>query len=259
MLDITPIRAFTDNYIWALSDDQRCWVVDPGDAEPVERWLACRQLTLAGILITHHHNDHIGGVDALRAARPTLPVYGPDSAKIPQITEAMNAGNALQLGPWTLTVLAVPAHTLDHIAYYLQPDSHQPGALFCGDTLFAAGCGRLFEGNPSQLHKALEVFKQLPPATLICCAHEYTLANLAFAATVEPCNPHIEQRITQEQCKRSAGLPTLPSTLALELATNPFMRTDQAAVQASAQRFAQQPLTTPIDYMGALRRWKDTF
>ncbi|UTA46437.1 hydroxyacylglutathione hydrolase [Simiduia sp. 21SJ11W-1] len=259
MLDLTPIPAFSDNYIWALSDGRQCWVVDPGEAEPVERWLALQALPLAGILITHHHADHIGGVAALCQARPGLPVYGPETPKIRAITHPVDAGQRVTIGPWVLEILAVPAHTLDHIAYFLAPDDQQPGALFCGDTLFAAGCGRLFEGTPAQLHRALAQFKALPPSTLVCCAHEYTLANLAFAQAVEPGNSAISERCTQEQCKRAAGLPTLPSTLALELATNPFMRTHIPEVQQKAHLQAGTPLADEAEVMGALRRWKDNF
>ncbi|MBB3168613.1 hydroxyacylglutathione hydrolase [Simiduia aestuariiviva] len=259
MLDLTPIPAFTDNYIWALSDGRHCWVVDPGDAEPVEQWLAARGLPLTGILITHHHADHIGGVDALQRNRANLPIYGPQTPKIPQVTQVVSPAAPVSIGPWQLEVLNVPAHTLDHIAYFLPADTEQPGALFCGDTLFAAGCGRLFEGTADQLHQALAQFKALPPATLICCAHEYTLANLAFAKAVEPENPNIDIRITQEQCKRAAGLPTLPSTLALELDTNPFLRTQSPDVIANVSAHSNQSLDEPIATMGALRRWKDNF
>lgn len=259
MLDLTPIPAFTDNYIWAISDGSSCWIVDPGQAAPVEQWLAQRKLPLRGILITHHHADHIGGLDELIKARPDLPIYGPQTPKVPQVTHPVRAGNAVEIGPWSLEVMEVPAHTLDHIAFYLPADDQQPGALFCGDTLFAAGCGRLFEGSAAQLHRALAQFKTLPLSTLICCAHEYTLANLVFAAAVEPDNAAIAERRTQEQCKRAAGLPTLPATLAQELATNPFMRTHEASVQRSAGNHAASRLNDETEVMAEIRRWKDNF
>lgn len=259
MLDLTPIPSFSDNYIWGLSDGRQAWLVDPGDAEPAITWLENKKLDLRGILITHHHADHIGGLTQLLAYRPNTPVYGPETDKIKTVTDRVQDGTELNIGPWHATVLDVPAHTLDHIAYYLAPDASQPGVLFCGDTLFAAGCGRLFEGTAKQLNQAFKRFKALPPETLICCAHEYTLANLAFAQQVEPGNPKLQERCQQEKCKREAGLPTLPSTLAIELATNPFLRPHSPEVQVSAKHYAKADLVGEEAIIATLRRWKDNF
>ena len=259
MLDLSPIPAFSDNYIWGISDGQQAWLVDPGQAEPAIDWLTRKNLTLAGILVTHHHADHIGGIPALLERHPNTPVYGPNSVKISTVTEPLEDGARLNLGPWRLQVFTVPAHTLDHIAFYVEPDNNQPGVLFCGDTLFAAGCGRLFEGSAKQLNQAFKRFKALPPETLICCAHEYTLANLKFAQAVEPSNKQLQQRCQQEHCKRQAGLPTLPSTLAIELATNPFLRANSPEVQVSAKVHAKADLAGEEAVIASLRRWKGTF
>lgn len=259
MLDITPIPAFTDNYIWAISDGRNAWLVDPGEAEPALAWLAQKHLSLQGILITHHHLDHIGGVTAILHHIPNIPVYGPSNPNIGSITRKLQEGDTLTLGNWQASVMAVPAHTLDHIAYYLAPTATQPGALFCGDTLFAAGCGRLFEGTPAQLHRAMQRFQNLPPETLVCCAHEYTLANLRFAEMIEPDSTALRERAQQEQCKRQAGFPTLPSTIALERATNPFMRAHIAQVKTQAARHAGETLENEVAVIAALRSWKDNF
>ncbi|BFM11864.1 hydroxyacylglutathione hydrolase [Simiduia litorea] len=259
MLDLTPIPSFTDNYIWGLSDGQQAWLIDPGEAAPARQWLQTHKLDLTGILITHHHSDHIGGVQALLHHNPKIPVYGPDTSKIKTVTVPLKDGTEFNLGPWRVAVLGVPAHTLDHIAYYLAPNAEQPGILFCGDTLFGAGCGRLFEGSPKQLHQALKRFKTLPPETLMCCAHEYTLSNLAFAQQVEPGNRKLQERQQQEQCKREAGLPTLPSTLAVELATNPFLRPHSPEIQVSAKHYAKADVIGEEAIIATLRQWKDNF
>lgn len=257
MLDLSPIPAFDDNYIWALRHGDQAWLVDPGQAGPARAWLDQQELQLAGLLITHHHGDHIGGIAALAAGRPALPVYGP--TRVAAVNRPIADGQVLALGPWQLSVMAVPAHTLDHHAYYLQPGRDHPGALFCGDTLFAAGCGRLFEGSADQLASALTRFAALPPDTLVCCAHEYTLANLRFALAAEPDNEALTQRQQRAQCLRQVGLPTLPSTIAEELATNPFLRVDQPGVVASLNALGGSPLASNNQRLAALRRWKDQF
>lgn len=257
MLDLSPIPAFDDNYIWALRHGQQAWLVDPGDAEPALAWLHQQGLQLAGLLITHHHGDHIGGIAGLTAHQPDLPIYGP--ARISAVNHRIADRQLLQLGPWQLTAMAVPAHTLDHHAYYLHPGQDHPGALFCGDTLFAAGCGRLFEGTPDQLASALSRFAALPADTLVCCAHEYTLANLRFALAAEPDNGDLVLRQQRAHCLRQVGLPTLPSTIAEELATNPFMRTNAPTIVASLRAHTEAPLDSPVQRLAALRRWKDRF
>lgn len=255
MLEITPIPAFDDNYIWMLGKQRsnRFTAVDPGDEEPVLDWLRQRGAELSAILLTHHHYDHIGGVPDLIKVYPDIPVYGPSRDRIKGLNHPMVEGDRLIL-PGTsveLEVLEVPGHTAGHIAYYGK------GTLFCGDTLFAGGCGRIFDGTFDQMAESLQRIASLPEETLVFCAHEYTLANLGFAAWVEPESESIKKRLKCEQRKRDAGDPTLPSMLALELATNPFLRTSQPQVIEAAQRFAGRPLTDHRQVFTTLRTWKD--
>lgn len=251
---LTALPAFEDNYIWALVDDEgNAVVVDPGDAAPV---LAASSLGLwpAGVLVTHHHPDHCGGVAALRERWPTLPVYAPEDARIPDATERVGEGSRFKLNDWDFTVLAVPGHTLSHIAFH-----GAEGHLFCGDTLFSLGCGRLFEGTPAQMLESLERLAALPGASAVCCGHEYTLANAAFARAVDPANDALRRRTEEAQAMRNAGRPTLPSTLATELATNPFLRVDTPAVRAAvANRLGREPADR-VETFAELRRWKDGF
>lgn len=254
MISIRPICAFSDNYIWLIDDGERAWVVDPGDAAPVEQALSVHRLHLEGVLITHHHPDHIGGVDTLRQQWPALRVVGPRSDNIPQINNVVEDCNEINILGATLKVLSIPGHTLDHIAYFGDIDGKP--ALFCGDTLFAGGCGRLFEGSPEQMLASLQSLAALPSSTAIYCAHEYTLANLAFAALVEPDNVELHARISNDSAKRERGEPTVPSTLSVELATNPFLRYDQPAVrrQSKAHGAADE---RAVSVFAAIRRWKD--
>jgi hydroxyacylglutathione hydrolase len=251
---LTALPAFEDNYIWALVDDEgNAVIVDPGDAAPV---LAASELGLwpAGVLLTHHHPDHCGGVAGLRERWPTLPVFAPDDPRIPHATERAGEGSRFQLNNWDFSVLAVPGHTLSHIAFH-----GAEGHLFCGDTLFSLGCGRLFEGTPAQMLDSLERLAALPGATAVCCGHEYTLANAAFARAVDPANDALRRRTEEAQAMRNAGRPTLPSTLAMELATNPFLRVDTPAVRAAvAKRLGREPADR-IETFAELRRWKDGF
>lgn len=254
-IDILPVPAFRDNYIWLMHNAASAVAVDPGDAQPVLQALAERGLTLTDILITHHHADHIGGIDELRQRFPAVAVYAPQAERISGTTVAL-AGNetislaALQL---ELQVLTLPGHTLGHIGYY------GANLLFCGDTLFGAGCGRLFEGTPPQMFGSLQRLARLPAATRIYCTHEYTTANLRFAATVEPDNPAIVQRIARVSELRRAGLPSLPSTIEDELASNPFLRCDSPVVIKSVYNHTGAQPATAVEVFAALRQWKDTF
>ncbi|SFG71571.1 hydroxyacylglutathione hydrolase [Pseudomonas sp. NFACC45] len=255
MIQISALPAFTDNYIWLLQDHatQRCAVVDPGDATPVQAWLDAHPgWVLSDILITHHHHDHVGGVQALKNATHAT-VYGPASENIPARDVALQDNDQLSVLGWDFDVYAVPGHTLGHIAYY------HHGLLFCGDTLFAAGCGRLFEGTPAQMHQSLSRLASLPEDTLVYCTHEYTLSNLRFAAAVEPGNPDIAARLEKVSQQRNAGVMTLPSTLALEKLTNPFLRTAETSVKQKADERNGQRNETPSEVFAALRAWKDKF
>ncbi len=255
MLEVTPVPILSDNYTWLVRAPQgpEAVVVDPGDAEPVQRALDAMQLTLSAILITHHHGDHVAGVDGL--VGNGLPVYGPADSRIPHLTDPLEAGTHVVpagLG-FEFEVLAVPGHTLDHIAYLGE------GMLFAGDALFAGGCGRMFEGSAEQMQGYLATLRALPADTRVYCGHEYTLANLTFAAAVEPDNEALQRRLEQVRAQRERGAITLPSTIGEERATNPFLRWDSATVRASAESHAGQALDTPVAVFAALRNWKDHF
>lgn len=263
MIDfIHPVPAFTDNYIWTLVDQQRrlAAVVDPGDAAPVEDYLSSKGLTLSQILITHHHPDHTGGLPQL-TARHAPQVIGPDNARISGITDVVHEGDSVDILGVEFSVIEVPGHTLDHIAFYAPSHSDPKAApiLFCGDTLFAAGCGRLFEGNPQQMYTSLGKLSQLPAETLVYCTHEYTLANLKFAAAADPGNTELAERITIETRKRDQHRPTLPSTIALELATNPFLRCADSGVRQQVHQHQGDSSEDPVATFSALRQWKDNF
>lgn len=264
-IQISPIPAFSDNYIWLLDNGAgEAAVVDPGDSDAVLAVLQARQLTLGTILITHHHFDHTGGIEKLKAATRCT-VFGPRNPTIAGVDLALGEGEQVTLLGDTLSVIAVPGHTLDHIAYLLPGDAAgAPGALFCGDTLFAGGCGRLFEGTAAMMRASLAKLSALPLSTRIYCAHEYTLANLQFAEAVEPSNAALQQRIIDSRALRAQSLPTVPSTLALELATNPFLRVTETAVRAAlhtTQNSANDDVANDdLDgIFGALRSWKDQF
>ncbi|MBX9409427.1 hydroxyacylglutathione hydrolase [Pseudomonas baetica] len=255
MIQISALPAFTDNYIWLLQDHrtQRCAVVDPGDAAPVQAWLAAHPgWVLSDILITHHHHDHVGGVERLKQASGAT-VYGPASENIPARDVALNDNDTVNVLGWDFDVYAVPGHTLGHIAYY------HHGLLFCGDTLFAAGCGRLFEGTPEQMHHSLSRLAALPEDTLVYCTHEYTLSNLKFAAAVEPSNPDIAARLEKVIQQRQNNVMTLPSTLSLEKLTNPFLRTSERLVTQKVDEREGAQNRAPSEVFAALRAWKDKF
>ena len=262
MMRVEPIPAFSDNYIWLMHNDSgHCYVIDPGEASTVETVLDSSGMTLAGILVTHHHADHTGGISALTAQRD-IPVYGPDNRVIRGITHYLGDGDIISVLDTEFHILATPGHTLDHIAYFAEPAERNP-VLFCGDTLFAAGCGRLFEGTAEQMQLSLNKLNRLPKDTEIYCAHEYTQSNLAFAAVVEPDNAEIKTRINEVQELRGINRPTLPSQIRLEQQTNPFMRTSTPGVIAAAQQRSQPKLLkkpfNEADVLGVIREWKDNF
>jgi hydroxyacylglutathione hydrolase len=257
-MNLVALPAFSDNYIWMLHDDRQAIVVDPGDAAPVAAALDARGLALAAILVTHHHPDHVGGLAALRP-RLQGPVFGPAREAIPQPFEPLTDGDSAQALGLRFEVIDVPGHTAGHIAYYLpSAGDGQPPILFCGDTLFSGGCGRLFEGTPAQMHHSLGRLAALPGNARVCCAHEYTESNLRFARAVEPANAALADYTAACRALRALGLPTLPSTIAQERAINPFMRCDAPDVitaalgQGAADRSGSAVL-------GALREWKNQF
>lgn len=259
MATIIPIPAFADNYIWLLREGGSAAVVDPGDADPVLQYLAREGLALTAVLATHHHNDHVGGVPALADRYPGLAVFGPARETIPRRTRALGEGDTVEVPGIgvTLRVLDIPGHTAGHIAYF--GDVAGGPSVFCGDTLFAAGCGRIFEGTPDQMWTSLSSLSALPPATRVYCGHEYTLANLRFAQAVEPDNGALWDRQAQAQALRDRGQPTLPSTIALEHATNPFLRAGRPDVRAAAARHAGHALAGDVESFAALRAWKNAF
>jgi hydroxyacylglutathione hydrolase len=254
-LSITPLHAFSDNYLWLLSRDGYAAIVDPGDPAPVQRALAEQRLKLAAILVTHHHGDHVGGVTALRATGAT--VYGPRIEDIDGIDVDVGGGDRVEVLGTPFTVIDVPGHTAGHIAYFT--DALDPPAVFCGDTLFACGCGRLFEGTAAQMLASLDRLAALPAATRVYCAHEYTLANIRFALAVEPGNLDLQQRARDAAALRERGEPTVPSTIGLELATNPFMRCDVPAIRDAAARREKGAETQAVATFAALRKWKNGF
>jgi hydroxyacylglutathione hydrolase len=261
LVTISALPAFRDNYIWVLRRGTQVAVVDPGDAAPVLNYLMASEAELCAVLITHHHADHVGGLAALSAfAGERLPVYGPTSSGIAGIIRPVAAGERIAVDGIELEfdVLAVPGHTADHLAYY-GSSLGTAGALFCGDTLFGAGCGRLFEGTPAQMQSSLAKITVLPAPTLIYCAHEYTEANLRFARAVEPDNAALASRCEAVAALRAAGRASVPSTLADELATNPFLRWDSPAVRDAAARFAGKAPVDAVATFAAIRRWKDEF
>lgn len=251
---IEPIRAFRDNYIWALVAGPNVAVVDPGEAPPVLAFLQREKLALSAILLTHHHADHVGGVADLLAHR-AVPVYGPSTENIPLVAHPLAEGDEIDVpGIGThFRVIDIPGHTRGHIAYY------GANSLFCGDTLFTCGCGRLFEGTPLQMSDSLAKLAALPQATQVYCGHEYTMANIAFAQTVEPGNATLKQREAADRNKREQNLPTVPSTLGLEQATNPFLRARVPEVAAAAAAYTGHALKNPVEVFAALREWKNAF
>ena len=255
---IIPLSAFSDNYIWLITNGADAIVVDPGQAAPVLDALNQRALKLTAILLTHHHQDHVGGVAELVSQTAAM-VYGPAGEVLPLCDVALVEGDlvsdtGLQL---SLYVLDVPGHTAGHIAYAGEI-AGQP-VLFCGDTLFAAGCGRLFEGTPAQMDASLAKLAALPAATAVYCAHEYTLSNMRWARAVEPDNQPLQAWQARAEQQRAEGQPTLPSSIGQELSCNPFLRARQASVAQAAASWAERPLDTPVEVFAALREWKNNF
>jgi hydroxyacylglutathione hydrolase len=260
MLDIEPVKAFQDNYIWMICapDSDAAFVVDPGDARPVMSALLAAGKQLAGILITHHHADHIGGVDSL-LAHAGVPVYGPATSRIPQISKSVAGGDCVQVLGHQFRIIEVPGHTREHIAWFSDDSRLDHPVLFCGDTLFAAGCGRMFEGTAPQMHASLQKIASLPADTRVYCAHEYTMGNLRFASAAMPGNSILKLRLDTEQAKRDKMIPTVPSTIRSELDTNPFLRCEDAEILATLNAVSRLDGTEPWQVFGALRRWKDEF
>ncbi len=255
-MKLIPLPALADNYIWMLHDGLRAVVVDPGDAQPVIDALQAESLQLEAIVVTHHHPDHVEGIPALQAATSAR-VYGPSRESIAGIQVPLSGGQPIRLLGLTFDVIDVPGHTAGHIAYYCADVDGQP-VLFCGDTLFSGGCGRLFEGTPAQMLESLNRLNALPENTRVCCTHEYTLSNLRFALAVEPDNSALQSYQARCQALRDQGQPTLPSTLGLERQINPFLRSHlPSLVQAARQHDAA--LTEQQGSFASLRQWKNVF
>lgn len=263
-MNLLALPAFNDNYIWMLHDGRDAVVVDPGGSAPVIEALSSMKLRLVAILVTHHHADHVGGIDALR---PLLmgPVFGPAFENIPQPCHSLGDGDCISVSGMDFEVIEVPGHTAGHIAYFHAADGKehavlepQAPLLFCGDTLFSGGCGRLFEGTPAQMHHSLDRLASLPGTTRVCCAHEYTLANLKFANAVEPQNEDLKAYTAWCRTRRAQGLSTLPSSVAQEIKVNPFLRcTEPDVVQSALAHGAAS--ASPTDVFAALRQWKNDY
>ena len=256
-MKLIPLPAFQDNYLWVLHDGHRALVVDPGDAQPVLQFLQREGLQLEAILVTHHHPDHIGGVDQLRDATGAK-VYGPARERIPEPLTRLSEGDTATVLGLRFDVLDVPGHTSGHIAYFCSEVDGQP-LLFCGDTLFSGGCGRLFEGTPAQMLASLDKLAALPGSTRVCCTHEYTLSNLKFARAVEPGN--LELINYSQRCEelRQRDLPTLPSTISQERQINPFLRTRLPGVAQAARTFDAATPQDEVAVFAAIRQWKNEF
>ncbi len=252
--EVVALRAFADNYIWTIRDAGHAAVVDPGDARPVIEYLEREKLELVAILNTHHHADHVGGNAAL-LARTRVPVYGPHDERIPEVDHRLGDGESFVLPHFNIEfeTLEIPGHTRSHVAFV------GGGMLFCGDTLFAAGCGRLFEGTPRQMHDSLTRLSRLPDDIRVYCGHEYTLSNIRFARAAEPENRLLPELEARMQALRDRDQPTLPSTIGQEKATNPFMRVGEASVARNASNRAAKKLSDPVSVLAEIRDWKNNF
>lgn len=258
-LQVTAIPAFNDNYLWLIHDQEYAAVVDPGDADVIEAALARQKLNLAAILLTHHHADHAGGVTAL-LSHWQVPVYGPASERIPGVSHLLGENDLVKLTSpaLQLSVLDVPGHTAGHIAYVAHV-AQDKCWLFCGDTLFAGGCGRLFEGTPAQMTQSLAKLAALPDHTKVYCAHEYTVSNLRFAVAAEPDNPRVAQRLAEAQALRERGLATVPSTIGEEKQSNPFLRYREKSISDLLKNLGRLQTDDPVATFAALRDWKNVF
>jgi hydroxyacylglutathione hydrolase len=259
-LEYVPVPAFEDNYIWVVSDGHHAVVVDPGEAAPVRAYLAKRGWRLSAILLTHHHQDHVGGVADLLNGQD-VPVYGPAGEAIERVTQRLENGDRVTIAApaLELSVLDVPGHTSGHIAYFQAADPGGTPHVFCGDTLFACGCGRLFEGTPQQMLASLDSLAALPGETQVHCAHEYTLSNIRFALACEPGNADLQAWRDQAADLRARNLPTLPTTIAHERAVNPFLRAGNPAVQAALQEQLQEKVSDRLGAFTLMREWKNRF
>ncbi len=261
-LNISPISAFKDNYIWLfqVGAEKQVGIVDPGDAGPVLESLANQGLQLNTILITHHHPDHTGGIEQLLEAFPDANVIGSHSSRIGSLKQRCKQGDTVRVLGLDFEVIEIPGHTLDHIAFYLPScGALEQGAVFCGDTLFAAGCGRIFEGEAAMMHASLAKLEALPGSTLVYCAHEYTLANLNFALAAEPENADLHARLEATQAMRAANRPSIPSSIALEQRTNPFLRCHTKDLVEMVATHSGKQARNEIDTFAQLRAWKDNF
>ncbi len=256
-MNLIPLPAFSDNYIWLLHHQGRALVVDPGESEPVSRWLAENQHQLDCILVTHHHGDHTGGIAKLQSEW-RVKIYGPAHEKLPFQYHPLKQGEIFAWSDLVFQTLDVPGHTAGHIAYWAHPQGQDP-VLFCGDTLFSGGCGRLFEGTATQMLRSLDQLAALPGNTQVCCAHEYTLSNLKFAMAVEPDNDVLQKYAAHCADLRARHLPTLPAQLANELHINPFLRSRQASVIKAVKQYAPNTSHHEADIFGQLRMWKNEF
>ncbi|MCY0388510.1 hydroxyacylglutathione hydrolase [Robbsia sp. Bb-Pol-6] len=267
-LQVLPVAALADNYIWLIGAGREVIVVDPGDARPVVAALAARGWTLSAILLTHHHADHVGGVAGLLAhhaaahgAHATVPVYGPAGEDIAHVTHRLRDGDTVEIAQPAarFTVIDVPGHTRGHIAFHQAAAEGAPPRVFCGDTLFATGCGRLFEGTPAQMQASLDRLAALDDATRVHCAHEYTLSNIRFALACDADNADLHAWHARAQALREQDAPTLPTTLGDERRVNPFLRTDAPAIRAALHAHLGRAVRDRLDAFTELRAWKDRF
>ena len=259
-LEYVPVPAFEDNYIWLVSDGHHAVAVDPGEAAPVRAYLAKRGWRLSAILLTHHHQDHVGGVADLLNGQ-AVPVYGPAGEAIEHLTYRLKSGDRVSIAEpaLELSVVDVPGHTRGHIAYFQASDPGGTPHVFCGDTLFACGCGRLFEGTPAQMLASLDELAALPGATQVHCAHEYTLSNIRFALACEPGNAELQAWRDKATALRERGVPTLPTTIAQERATNPFLRADSPAIHTTLAEQLHETVSDRLTAFTLMREWKNRF